>query len=98
MGKTARETCIQTIIRRELTLKALQINKKKLYLIDLSIEQSVKLWRIRKSAGHFCIRILPEYCSSALPAHVYSMVVTTVCVEIDNFSVIRESLSISMRP
>ena len=37
-----------------------------------------------KSAGCFCIRILPEYCSSALPAHGYKMVSTNVCVQIDN--------------
>ena len=44
---------------------------KKLYLIDLSIEQWMKLLRFRKSAGLFCIGILLEYCSSALPAHAY---------------------------
>ena len=41
---------------------------KKLYFIKLSIEQSTKLWRFRKSAGRFCIWILPEDCSSA---HAY---------------------------
>ena len=49
-------------------LNALQINKKKLYLIDLSIEQSKKRLGFRNSAGRFCISILPEYCSSALTA------------------------------
>ena len=29
-------------------------------------------------------RNLAEYCSSALPAHAYKMVITTVCVQIDN--------------
>ena len=43
---------------------------KKLYLIDLSIEQSTKLWGFRNSAGRFCISILPEYCSSALTAQI----------------------------
>ena len=34
---------------------------KKLYLIDLSIEQSTKLWGFRNSGGGcFCIWILPE--------------------------------------
>ena len=28
---------------------------KKLYLIDLSVEQSAKLWRFQKNAGSFCI-------------------------------------------
>ena len=57
---------------------------KKLYLIDLSIEQSTKLWGFRNSAGRFCISILPEYCSSALTAQAYKMVITTACVQIDN--------------
>ena len=57
---------------------------KKLYLIDLSIEQSTKLWGFRNSAGRFCIWILPEYWSSALPAHAYKMIITVVCVQIDN--------------
>ena len=60
---------------------------KKLYLIDLS---STKFRRFRKNAGHFCISILPEYCSSALTAHAYKMVITTV-------SVIHKSLSICVR-
>ena len=57
---------------------------KKLYLVDLSIEQSMKLSVFRNSAGRFCISILPEYCSSALTAHSHKMVITTVCVQIDN--------------
>ena len=57
---------------------------KKLYLIDLSIEQSMKLWGFRNIAGRFCISVLPEYCSSALTAQAYKMVITTVCVQIDN--------------
>ena len=69
---------------------------KKLCLIDLSIEHSTKLWRFRKSTGHFCIWILPEYCSSALPAYAYEIITTTICVQIDTtVSVIRKSLSIS---
>ena len=28
--------------------------------------------------------ILPEYWSSALPAHTYKMVITAVCVQIDS--------------
>ena len=36
---------------------------KKLYLIDLSIEQSTKLREFQNSAGRFCISVLPEYCS-----------------------------------
>ena len=58
--------------------------QKKLYLIDLSSEQSTKLWRFRKSAGRFCIGYLLDYCSSALPAHAYKMVIATVCVQMDN--------------
>ena len=54
---------------------------KKLYLIDLSIEQSTKLRGFRNSAGRFCISVLPEYCSSALTAQAYEMVITTVCVQ-----------------
>ena len=57
---------------------------KKLYLTDLSIEQSMKLCRFRNSAGRFCISTSPEYCSSALTAQAYKMVITTVCVQIDN--------------
>ena len=57
---------------------------KQLYLIDLSIEQSTKLWGFRNSSGRFCISILPEHCSSALTAQVHKMVITTVCVQIDN--------------
>ena len=49
-------------------------SKKKLHLIDLSIEQSKKLWRLRKSVGRFCIWILPDYCIAALPAYAYKMV------------------------
>ena len=41
---------------------------KKLYLIDLSIEQSTKLWGFRNSTGRFCVSVLPEYCSLALTA------------------------------
>ena len=43
MTKMAREAKIQTIIRSEVMLNALQINFKKLYLVDLSIEQSMKI-------------------------------------------------------
>ena len=57
---------------------------KKLYLIDLSIEQSRKLRGFWNSAGRFCISILPEYCGSALTAQAYKMVIATVCVQIDN--------------
>ena len=57
---------------------------KKIYLIDLSIEQSTKLWKFRNSAGRFCISILTEYYSSALTAQAFKMVTTTVCVQIDN--------------
>ena len=57
---------------------------KKLYLIDLSIEQSTKLRGFRNSAGRFCISILPEYCSSDLTAQANKMAITTVCVQIDN--------------
>ena len=38
----------------------------------------------QNSAGRFCISILPEYCSSALTAQAYKMVITTVFVQIDN--------------
>ena len=65
-------------------LNALQISKKKLDLIDLSIEQSTKLSEFRNSAGRFCISILLEYCSSALTAQANKMVITTVCAQIDN--------------
>ena len=34
---------------------------------------------------------------SALPAHAHKMVITTVCVQIDNESVIHDLLSISVR-
>ena len=56
----------------------------KLYLIDLSTEQSTKLWGFRNSAGRFCISILPESCSWALTAQAYKMVITIACVETDN--------------
>ena len=58
---------------------------KRLYLIDLSIDQLTKNWRFRKSAGRFCFRILQEYCSSPLPAQAYKMIITTVCIQIDNY-------------
>ena len=57
---------------------------KELYPIYLSIEQSRKLWGFRNSAGRFCISILPKYCSSALTAHAYKMVITAACVQIGN--------------
>ena len=56
---------------------------KKLYLINLSIEQSTKLGEFRNSASRFCISILIEYCSSALTAQAFKMVITTVCAQID---------------
>ena len=65
-------------------LNALQINQKRLYLIELSIEQLIKLRGFQNSADCFCISILPEHCSSALTAQAYNMVVTTVCVQKDN--------------
>ena len=57
---------------------------KKLYLFDSSIEQSTKIGGFRNSAGRFCISILAKYCSSALTAQAYKMIITTVCVQIDN--------------
>ena len=57
---------------------------KKLYLIDLSIEQSTKLWGFRNGAGRFCISVLPEFYSSGLTAQAYEMVIITVCVQVDN--------------
>ena len=68
----------------QIMLNALQINQKKVYLIDLFIEQSTKFWGFRNSAGRFCISVLPEYCSSALKAQACKMVITTVCVQIDS--------------
>ena len=45
----------------------------------------------------YLFSILPKkYCSSALTAQASKMVITTACVQIDNFSIIRESLSISV--
>ena len=57
---------------------------KKLYPIDLSIEQLTKFWRFQNGAGRFCISFLPEYCSSALTAQAYKIVITTLCIQIDN--------------
>ena len=57
---------------------------KKLYLIGLSIKQSTKLWEFPNSAGRVCISILTEYCSSALTTHAFKMIITTLCVQIDN--------------
>ena len=71
---------------------------KKFYLIDLSIKQSTKLWGFWNNAGRFCISILPEYCSSAVTAQANKMVITTVCVQIDNcFCNTCESVSIFVR-
>ena len=49
----------------------------------LAIDETLKIPK-RESAGRFCVQILPEYSSSALPAHAYKMVINTVCVQIDN--------------
>ena len=79
-------------------LNALQINQK-IYTLSTfrrAIDETLKI-RFRKSASRFCIQNLPEYSSSALPVHAYKMVITTVCVQIDNVSVIRDLLSISVR-
>ena len=77
IGKTARET-YSNYNQARAYVEWSSNQSKKLYLIDLSIEQSTKLWRFRKSTGRFCIWILPEYCSSALQAHAYKIVLTTV--------------------
>ena len=78
-------------------LNAPQINFKKFYLKDISTKQSTNLQRFRKCADRFSIWNLPEYRSSALLAHACELVITTVCVQIDNVSVIRDLLSISVR-
>ena len=58
---------------------------KKLCLIDLSIEQSTNT----EDSGKVMAVSVSEFarvflCSSALLAHAYKMVITIVCVQIDN--------------
>ena len=64
-------------------LNVLQINQKS-YILSTFHRVIDETLRFRKSAGRFCIGILLEHCSSTLPSHAYKMVVTTVCVQIDN--------------
>ena len=61
-----------------------QTNEKKLYVIDLSIEQSTKLLKILEKCWPFLYLNFTKVLQLALPAHVYKMVITTVCVQIDN--------------
>ena len=74
MGKMARETYIQIIIRLELMLNALQINKKNYTLsaFPLSNRQNFE------DCGRVLVVSVSEYCSSALPSRAYKMVITTV--------------------
>ena len=79
-------------------LNHLQINQKKIIPyrpFHRAIDENLKTL---EDAGRFCIRNLPEYCSSALPAHSYKIVITTstVGVQIDSVSVVRNLLSISV--
>ena len=76
-------------------LNALQINKKYCTLSTFP-SSNRRNFEDSGSDGRFCIGNLPEYCSSALSAHAYEMVITTVCVQIDNVCVIRDFLSISV--
>ena len=57
---------------------------KKLYLIDLSIEQSTKLLRFWKSAGCFCILNFTKVLEFSSTSPHFKMVITAVCVQIDN--------------
>ena len=60
-------------------------NQSKNYtLLTFPLSNQRSFLGIRNSAGRFYISILPEYCSSALTAQAYKMVITTVCVQIDN--------------
>ena len=68
-------------------LNALQINQK-IISNRLSIEQSIKLWRFRKSTGHLCILILPEYRISVLPAHTYEIVITKAWFPLDRNAIV----------
>ena len=76
-------------------LNSLQINQKIPYSPFLrAIDETLK---IPGKCWPFPYLNLREHCSSVLPAHAYKMVVTTVCVQQTTASVIRESLSISVR-
>ena len=59
---------------------------KKFYLIDLFIEQSTKL---PEDSGRVVAVSVSEIYQSIVVPHAYKMVITTVCVQIDNVSVIR---------
>ena len=51
-----------------------------------AIDESLK---IPEKCWPFLYLNLPEYRSSGLPAHPYKMVITTVCVQIDNWCMIK---------
>ena len=90
MGKTARETYVQTMIRSELMLNALQINEKNYALSTFSssnrgnFEESGKVLVV--SVSEFT-RV--EFCSSGLLAHTYKIVTTTVVYKETTVFVIR---------
>ena len=65
-------------------LNALQINPKNYTLSTFPSSNRRHFEDSGISAGRFCVSILPEYCSSALTAQAYKMVITTACVQIDN--------------
>ena len=64
-------------------LSTLQINKKNIPYrpFKRAIDETLK---ILEEWWPF-LHLLPKYWSSALPAYAYKMVITTVCVQIDNF-------------
>ena len=79
-------------------LNALQLNQKNYTLSTFPWSNRRNFEDSKIVLAFFCIPILPEYCSSALTAQAKKMVITTVCVQIDNcFCNTRESLSISVR-
>ena len=84
-GKLGQETYTQNYNQIRAYAECFPNQLKKLYLIDLSIEQSTKLWRFLESADHFCFWNSAVYCILALPTHAYKMVITSVhvCVQID---------------
>ena len=64
-------------------LNALQINEKN-YTLSTFPSSSRRNFEDSAIVLAVSVSVLPEYCSSTLTAQVYKMVITTVCVQIDN--------------
>ena len=65
-------------------LNALLINQKTYTLSTFPSSNQRNFEDSGKMPAISVSEFLSEYCSSALPAHAYKMVIITVCVQIDN--------------